>query len=145
MFVKQISVFLENTRGSLRALTELLGKNGVDLLAVSIADTQSFGILRCVVRDPECERAVQVLKDAGHSTRVNDVLCVAVEDRPAGLADVLAILDDNDIFIDYTYSFVRGRDKQALIILKLSDPARALELFSQSGVSVLSQSEVDAL
>ena len=66
MFIKQISIFRENTRGSLRALTELLGRNGVDLLAVSIADTQSFGILRCVVRGPEVGRAVQLLKEAGH-------------------------------------------------------------------------------
>ncbi len=145
MFIKQISVFLENTRGTLRALTEQLGKNGVDLMAISIADTQSFGILRCVVRGSEVERAVALLREAGHSARVNDVLCVAAPDRPAGLAEVLAVLDDHGIVIEYIYSFVRGRDNQALIILKLAEPERAEKLFGESGVSVLSQDEVDAL
>ena len=109
MFIKQISVFLENKRGSFRMLTELLGKNGIDLLAVSIADTKNFGIVRCVVRATECDKALELLKGADYSTRVNNVICVAVPDRPCGLAEVLALLDDNDLFIEYTYSFVRGR------------------------------------
>ena len=86
MFIKQISVFLENKRGSFRMLTELLGKNGIDLLAVSIADTKNFGIVRCVVRGTECDKALELLKGADYSTRVNNVICVAVPDRPCGLA-----------------------------------------------------------
>lgn len=145
MFIKQISVFLENKRGSFRMLTELLGKNNIDLLAVSIADTKNFGIVRCVVRGGECDRALELLKAADYSTRVNNVICVAVPDRPMGLAEVLALLDDNDLFIEYTYSFVRGRQDHALIILRLSEPERALEVFQNAGVRVLSQDEVDAL
>lgn len=145
MFIKQISVFLENKRGSFRMLTELLGKNGIDLLAVSIADTKNFGIVRCVVRGTECDKALELLKNADYSTRVNNVICVAVPDRPMGLAEVLALLDDNDLFIEYTYSFVRGRQDHALIILRLSEPERALEVFKNAGVRVLSQDEVDAL
>ncbi len=145
MFIKQISVFLENKRGSLRVLTDLLGKNAIDLLAVSIADTKNFGIVRFVVRSEECARAMDLLKEAGFSTRANNVICVAVPDRPMGLAEVLALLDENDLFIEYTYSFVRGRENFALIILRLSDPERALQLFADNGVRVLSQDEVDAL
>ena len=145
MFIKQISVFLENKRGSLRILTDLLGKNAIDLLAVSIADTKNFGIVRFVVRSEECARAMDLLKEAGFSTRANNVICVAVPDRPMGLAEVLALLDENDLFIEYTYSFVRGRENFALIILRLSDPERALQLFADNGVRVLSQDEVDAL
>ena len=145
MFIKQISVFLENKRGSLRVLTDLLGKNAIDLLAVSIADTKNFGIVRFVVRSEECARAMDLLKEAGFSTRANNVICVAVPDRPMGLAEVLALLDENDLFIEYTYSFVRGRENFALIILRLSDPERALQLFADNGVRVLSQAEVDAL
>ena len=145
MFIKQISVFLENKRGSLRVLTDLLGKNAIDLLAVSIADTTNFGIVRFVVRSEECARAMDLLKEAGFSTRANNVICVAVPDRPMGLAEVLALLDENDLFIEYTYSFVRGRENFALIILRLSDPERALQLFADNGVRVLSQDEVDAL
>ena len=145
MFIKQISVFLENKRGSLRVLTDLLGQNAIDLLAVSIADTKNFGIVRFVVRSEECARAMDLLKEAGFSTRANNVICVAVPDRPMGLAEVLALLDENDLFIEYTYSFVRGRENFALIILRLSDPERALQLFADNGVRVLSQDEVDAL
>ena len=145
MFIKQISVFLENKRGSLRVLTDLLGKNDIDLMAVSIADTKNFGIVRFVVRSEACVRAMDLLKEAGFSARVNNAVCVAVPDRPMGLAEVLALLDDNDLFIEYTYSFVRGRDAHALIILRLSDPESALKLFADNGVRVLSQDEVDAL
>ena len=145
MFVKQISVFLENTRGSFRAMAELLGKNEVNLMAVSIADTQNFGILRCVVKGSECDPTVALLRENNYSVRTNEVICVAVPDRPAGLAEVLALLDDNNLFIEYTYSFVRGRENQALIILKLSEPARGIELFEKNDVSILSQAEVDAL
>lgn len=151
MFIKQISIFLENTRGSLRALIERLGKEGIDLLAVSIADTQNFGIVRCVVRSADCERAQEILKRAGYSTRINNVVCVAVPDRPMGLAEVLALLDDNGIFIEYTYSFVRGRAAgsdgtgDALIIFRLSEPDRAQRMFAENGVRVLAQGEVDAL
>ena len=141
MFIKQISVFLENKRGSFRMLTELLGKNGIDLLAVSIADTKNFGIVRCVVRGTECDKALELLKNADYST----VICVAVPDRPCGLAEVLALLDDNDLFIEYTYSFVRGRENNALIILRLSEQERGVKLFADNGVRVLSQAEVDAL
>lgn len=145
MFIKQISVFLENTRGSFRRLIELLGRDQIDLLGVSIADTKNFGIVRVVTRGTECDRALALLKGADYSTRVNNVICVAVPDRPMGLAAVLALLDDNDLFIEYTYSFVRGMDNCALIILRLSEPERALEVFAQNGVRVLSQDEVDAL
>lgn len=145
MFIKQISVFLENKRGSFRMLTELLGKNGIDLLAVSIADTKNFGIVRCVVRGTECDKALELLKNADYSTRVNNVICVAVPDRPCGLAEVLALLDDNDLFIEYTYSFVRGRENNALIILRLSEQERGIKVFADNGVRVLSQDEVDAL
>lgn len=145
MFIKQICVFLENKRGSFRQLMELLGKEGINLLGVSIADTKTFGIVRMVAHGDQCDRALEILRQADYSTRVNNVVCVAVPDRPMGLAQVLALLDDNDLFIEYTYSFVRGLENCALIILRLSEPERALEVFAKNDVRVLSQDEVDAL
>ena len=145
MFIKQISVFLENKRGSLRVLTDLLGKNAIDLLAVSIADTKNFGIVRFVVRSEECARAMDLLKEAGFSTRANNVICVAVPDRPMGLAEVLALLDENDLFIEYTYSFVRGRENFALIILRLSEQDEAVKKLAEKGVKLVSQQEIDRL
>lgn len=144
MFVKQISVFLENIKGSLRALTNLLGENGVDVMAISIADTQNFGILRLVVRGAEIDRAMRLLKDNGYTVRETDVICACVPDKPMGLAQVLNALDEK-LSIEYLYSFVRGMDGHALIILRLSDPDLGVALLSERGVRLLAQTEVDAL
>ncbi len=92
--LRQISVFLENRKGSLHRATQALGDAGIDLVAMSIADTTDFGIMRCIVNKPD--EAMQVLIDNGFAVRATEVLAVAVPDRPAGLSDVLRILDEND-------------------------------------------------
>ena len=87
MFVKQVSIFLENTKGSLKKVTALLRDNGIDHIALSIADTRDFGILRTIVSDTD--RAVEIIREAGYAAKLTDVLAVAVPDRPGGLNDVL--------------------------------------------------------
>ena len=106
MYVKQISVFLENRAGSLAGVTRLLGENGFDLMSLSIADTTDFGILRGIVAD--YKKAQTVLQDAGYSVKVSDVLCVSVPDHPGALANVLSILSENGIGLEYLYSFFRS-------------------------------------
>ena len=145
MFVKQISVFLENKSGSLCAMTRLLGEGAIDILAISIADTQNFGIVRLVVRSCEIDRAADLLRDNGYTVRVSGVICVGVPDRPAGLSEILTYLETENISIEYLYSFVRGADKCALIIFRLAEPGLGLKLFEEKGVRIVTQSEVDAL
>ena len=108
MFVKQISVFLENNPGTLRELTELLGKGGIDLLALSIADTQSFGIVRVIVHSDQIDPAVEMLKKGGYICKVNHVICASVPDRPLGLCSLLAVIEQAGLSVEYMYSLTRS-------------------------------------
>ena len=146
MFVKQISVFLENTPGALREMTELLGKGGIDLLALSLADTQSFGIVRLIVHSNQIDTAIDMLKKGGYIAKVNHVICAAVPDRPLGLCELLTIIDQAGLSVEYMYSFLRKADKgNAHMILRLNDGQRAAKVFDMKGVAMVSQDEVDAL
>lgn len=146
MFIKQISVFLENTPGSLREMTELLGKGGVDLLALSLADTQNFGIVRLIVHSEQIDPAVALLKQNGYIARVNHVICAAVPDRPLGLCELLSIIEQAGLSVEYMYSFLRkAGNGKAHMILRLNDGARAAQVFGMKGVTMLSQEEVDNL
>ena len=143
MYIKQISVFIENTPGRLAEFTHLLGKEQIDLISLSIADTTSFGILRGLVAD--YERAVRIIANAGYTVRVTDVLAASVLDEPGGLAKVLAILSENGVSVEYLYSFIRNAGHNALIILRVEEIDKAAALLEAHGVKTLSQDEVSAL
>lgn len=140
MFIKQISVFIENRHGRLEEFTTLLGENGIDLIALSIADTTNFGILRAIVADNE--RALGLVRDHGYTANLTEVLAVAVPDSPGGLAGVLAMLRDGSISIEYLYSFVRRVGKDAIIIFRVDQPEKAAALLQEKGVRLLSQEEI---
>ncbi|NLC67693.1 MAG: ACT domain-containing protein [Clostridiaceae bacterium] len=141
--VKQISIFLENKSGRLAAVTRVLGSNGIDISALSIADTTDFGILRIIVNDPG--KAIKVLTDNGFTVRSTDVIAISVPDRPGGLADVLEILARQSIGIEYTYAFVGKIEGEALVILRPDDPERAYEVLKENNVKVLSAEDVHSL
>lgn len=143
MFVKQVSIFLENTKGSLKKVTELLRDNKIDLIALSIADTRDFGILRTIVSDTD--RAVEILHEAGYAVKLTDVLAVAVPDRPGGLNEVLELMDSKDISIEYLYSFVRQSGDHALIIFRVENLEGASEILSNAGIQLLMQEQVRTL
>ena len=146
MFVKQISVFLENTPGALREMTELLGKGGIDLLALSLADTQSFGIVRLIVHSNQIDTAIDMLKKGGYIAKVNHVICAAVPDRPLGLCELLTIIEQAGLSVEYMYSFLRkAGNGSAHMILRLNDGQRAAKVFEMKGVAMVSQDEVDNL
>ena len=146
MFIKQISIFLENNPGTLRELTELLGKGGIDLLALAIADTQNFGIVRIIVHSDEIDTAMKLLKESGYIAKINHVICAAVPDRPLGLCELLAIIEQAGLSVEYMYSFLRkSADGSAHMILRLSDGQKAAQVFGVQNVTMLSQEEVDNL
>ena len=146
MFIKQISVFLENHPGALREMTELLGKGGVDLLALSVADTQNFGIIRIIIESAHVDQALQLLRDNGYIAKVNHVLCAEVPDRPLGLCELLTLIEKANLSVEYMYSFLRAsRAGEAALIMRLSDGEKAVRLFQVNNVKTLSQEEVDAL
>ncbi len=145
MYVKQISVYLENIRGTLRNVTKLIGDAGIDILALSIADTANFGIVRFIVRECDIDKALDTLKDAGCPARVNDVICVCVPNRPSGLDEALAAIENADVSIEYLYSFNYSAEGQALIIFRLSDKVEGVKIFENNGIKIFTQTEVNAL
>ncbi|MFR4008844.1 MAG: hypothetical protein ACLT0Y_05915 [Christensenellales bacterium] len=98
MTLKQISVFLENKQGTLAKATKVFGDNGIDLIALSIADTADFGIMRCIVNKPE--QALTLLAEEGFAASTTEVLAVEVPDQPGGLASVLALMDANELNVN---------------------------------------------
>ena len=143
MYVKQISVFIENTPGRLSDFTKVLADAGIDLVSLSIADTTNFGILRGIVAD--AEKARKVLAERGYTVKVTDVLAVCVPDQPGGLAGILEKLAERNIALEYLYSFVRKAGDHALIIVRVDKPEEAVEVLTAAGVKLLSQDEVKAL
>ena len=147
MTITQISVYLENARGALRALTKTLADAGIDLLALSVADTESFGIVRIVVREKDFETAMNTLRENGFMAKKNHVFCVAVPNRPAGLDSVLAVIDELGVSVEYMYSFNYNIEGSALMILRLSTSDRealAAQL-TEKGVRLIGQGSVNVL
>ncbi|MBE6999569.1 MAG: ACT domain-containing protein [Ruminococcaceae bacterium] len=143
MFIKQVSVFLENTKGTLREVTQLLGENKINLLALSVADTSGFGIIRLIVKSGDIDKTLSILRDSGNIARVNDVVCVRIPHKPLGLSEVLAVLEDNDISVEYSYSFCRSTIDDAVIILRPSDKVKCVDALTKEGISLVTHDEVD--
>ncbi len=141
MKIRQLSLFLENRPGQLRAPCQALGEAGIDILTMSLADTQQFGILRLVVKD--WQRAKEVLEKAGAVVNVTDVVAIDVPDRPGGLASVLAAFERHGLGIEYMYAFThRERGKAATLMFRLDDPDRAAALLAADGVALVAPEEL---
>jgi hypothetical protein len=138
--IKQISVFLENQKGRLAEITRVLSKHDIDISAISIADTENFGILRMIVN--KTEEAVRVISQSGYTVDTTEVLAIEVKDSPGGLNTVLEILDKEDISIEYVYSFVKRPSESALILFKVEEPTQVTQIMQKSGINVLSHEEV---
>lgn len=136
MFVRQLSVFLENREGTLGALTQILYDNGIDIRAITLADTVEFGILRLIVSDPA--RAEQVLKENHYTVSITQVLCVRVEDTPGGLNAVLGILQGAGIAVEYLYAYI-SKSSDACVIFYVKDPLRAREALQARGVKLVEE------
>lgn len=134
MFVKQITVFVENKVGRLSEILDTLGKNDIDISALSLADTTDFGLLRLIVDKPE--EALKTLAEHGVVAKITDVLAIAVNDTPGGLAGALKILTSENISVEYMYAFV-GRYDDALVVLRTSDQVRAAEICKKHGIKMV--------
>jgi hypothetical protein len=139
--LKQLSLFLENRPGQLRAPLEALGRARIDVLTMTLADTAQFGILRLIVADPE--RARKVLQDDGMVVNVTEVVPIQVDNRPGGLAAVLASIEEAGLGVEYMYDFAaRATPDKAAIIFRFEDPDRALVALAAAGVRVLTSEEL---
>ncbi len=135
MQIKQISIFLENNAGRLAEVTAVIAKAGVNIRAISIADTADFGILRVIVDQPEA--ATEALVHAGFTTRVTDVLAVEIPDQPGSLAKVMALFKETGVNIEYLYASLEGKTDKAIVIFKVEDVAHGLKIVRDHGLSTL--------
>ena len=138
--IKQISVFVENKSGRLSDILNVIGKNGIDISALSIADTTDFGIVRMIVNDPD--KAAEILKSNNLVVKVTDVIALAVADKPGGLAGEIEKLKNSGISIEYMYEFIGKSDKGALVIVRVENPENALEVLKDENLTVVSPEEV---
>lgn len=144
MSVKQISVFVENKPGAMSAMTSVLAENEIDMRALSLAETGDFGIVRIIVKD--LYKATTVLKDAGYIHSLTDVLGVKIPDVPGGLNEVLNILEDANINIDYMYAFMgNGVTKHAYMIFRVEDVQTAQNALVEKGIHMISKEDIDKL
>ena len=140
MKLNQLSVFLENKPGRLSEPCRILAEAGINILTLSLADTQQFGIMRLVVK--EWEKAKEVLEKAGCVVNVTEVVALEVQDQPGGLESVLKIIEQGDINIEYIYAFTFRRKDKAIIIFRFEEPDTAIKVLQSNGVNVIGDVEL---
>ncbi|GAB4482917.1 MAG: ACT domain-containing protein [Thermodesulfovibrionales bacterium] len=143
MKVEQISVFLENKSGRLAEVATTLASSGINIRALSLADTSDFGILRLIVNDTE--KAKKVLRDSGFTVGRTDVVAVEVSDRAGGLAEILNVMKDNGINVEYMYAFVQKSGEHAIIIFRFDEPDKAIETLRKTKFRILAGNEIYSL
>ncbi|MBT0666397.1 ACT domain-containing protein [Geobacter pelophilus] len=135
MKVEQISIFIENKSGRLAEVSRILGEAGVNIRALSLADTSDFGILRLIVNDRE--QAISVLKGKGFTVSKTEVVAVEVPDQPGGLASILQVLDSGSINVEYMYAFVERCGDNAVIIFRFDETEKAISTLASKGFNML--------
>lgn len=141
MFVKQLSIFLQNKPGHLANITELLKQEKIDIRAINVSEGNEFGILRLLVDDTY--KAQYILSENNYLCRIADVLAIEPEDRVGIMAEIFRALSDNEIDLNYIYSTIRPyHDKQPIIILKTSDQEKARKVIEDLGIGFITTKEI---
>lgn len=143
MAIKQLSIFVQNREGALVSVTDAIAKANVDIRAMSVADTNDFGIFRLIVTDYDSAKAA--LEDANCFVSITEVVGVAVEDEPGALAKVVKVLADHNINIEYMYAFITVSKKYAYVVLRVEDNAAAEQILVENGVKLVSEEDIASL
>ena len=143
MSIKQLTVFVENKQGALVAITDTLAKHNVNIRALSIADTEDFGILRLIVSDTEV--ACKILSDEGCLIKTTDVVGVKIGDAPGKLSKALEVLDNAQINMEYLYAFMTRTEKHAYVVLRVADNAAAEKALMDEGFHIISEADIQKL
>ena len=141
MHIHQISVFLENRIGQLAEITKLLADAGVDIRALSIAETADYGLARMIVDDSH--KASSILLQHGDILSMTPVWAVEVPDRPGGLAEVLGVLADANVDVEYMYSLFTHREGNAYMVMRVSDDPRFLSALGDRRIKLMTKEELD--
>ena len=139
MTIKQISVYIENKKGRLAEATRFIADHQINLRALSIADSQDFGILRLICANPE--EVNDILRDGGYLTRLNNVLAVALEDKPGSLAKILEVLAAAGVDVEYTYAFLSTKGG-AFMIFRVTSNSTAQEALDAAGIATVSLEDI---
>lgn len=140
MKLKQLSVFLENKPGRLREACGILADNNINLITLSLADTEQFGILRLIVNDSDAAKAA--LQEAGIVAKITEVIAVEVKDEPGGLSDVLKVEEDAGISVEYMYAFTIKSGENAVLLFRFDDMDKAISALQEAGFNVLAADEI---
>ena len=141
MNVKQLSVFIENKEGKLRKAVNAISQAGVNIRALSIADSSKYGILRLIVSDNEA--AIKALKAENFTAKENDVIVVGIKDEPNGLNSILEILEKEGINVEYVYAFVSTKADEAIVVFKIENYEDGLKALENAGANLLTQEDLD--
>ena len=131
--MKQISIFIENEKGTLAKVTSLLAEKEINLKALSIADTAEYGILRIIVDEPE--KASEILSSAGYLSKINDVISVDIDDRPGSLNRIISALYAEHISVEYTYAFPSAKKGKAFMAFRVNDNEKAIAALKSAGIN----------
>ena len=143
MTIKQLTVFIQNKKGTVVSVTDILQNNNINLRALSIAETQDFGILRLIVNDEKAAEAV--LTENGYLIKVIDVVGVKIGDEPGKLTAALDVLDKADINVEYLYAFMARTEKHAYVVLRVEDNAVAEKVLTDAGFKMISEADINKL
>ena len=135
MKIHQLSMFLENKPGRLSEPCRVLAQNGINILTLSLADTQQFGILRLIVKD--WQKAKEVLEDSGCVVNVTEVVATEVEDQPGGLATILEVIESAKLNIEYMYAFTFRNEDKAVLVFRFNDPDAAIKALQGEKINVV--------
>jgi len=140
MKINQISIFLENKPGRLNSICRILADNQINIVTLSLADTQQFGIVRLIIE--EWQKAQKVLEQSGYVVNVREVVAATVPDRPGGMADVLDIVTNAGVNIEYMYAFTSRRGAAAVVIFRFDNPDAAVAALKNAGLDVIAPVEL---
>ena len=143
MSLKQLTIFVENKQGKLVQITDALAKNDVNIRALSIADTQDFGILRLIVTD--YDKAEKTLMDAGFLVKCTEVVGVKIGDARGKLSMALDVLDKEGINMEYLYAFMARTEKHAYVVLRVADNAHAEKALEDAGFHLIENADINKL
>ena len=143
MAIKQLTVFVENKKGTIVSVTDILAKNNINIRALSIAETQDFGILRLIVNDEKT--AEKVLQENGYLIKTVDVVGVKIGDEPGKLTAALDVLDKADINVEYLYAFMARTEKHAYVVLRVEDNNAAQSSLEGAGFHLITEADMNKL